>query len=486
MKKISLLVFAFIHLTLSSQINNDFLSIGFESNSQYYLDDEKTGDFTEDNRFRSNNYLKVEYGFNAFSFGVQVEGYEPQALLNYSPSLDKTNIASYYAAYKYGKLEFTAGYYYEQFGSGLVLRFWEDRQIGINNALRGGRIKYNPTDFLNFTALYGQQRVGFKISDGQIFGFNSEIGLSEILKQDGYSLSLGFSYVGRTQKKAEGGFVDFNDLTSAFSSRIDFSKGNFYSNFEYISKSKDALVMFNQIRNAKEGNALQLNLGYSKKGLGIDATFRRMENMSFYSDRGATGNSFNESIINYTPGLTKQHDYLLTNIYVYQAQPQFNYQDENFVELGEIGGQIDIFYKIPKGSLLGGKYGTKIAFNTSYWAGLKGTVDPTNFNFETEFLGMGTKYFRDISIEIRKKISRKWSSISYFVDQFYSKRHIEDARGEVSATILVNEFMYKMGKGKSFRFEAQHLWSKDDRKNWVGGTLEYNASSKLGFYVNDI
>ncbi len=71
---------------------------------------------------------------------------------------------------------------------------------------------------------------------------------------------------------------------------------------------------------------------------------------------------------------------------------------------------------------------------------------------------MGTKYFRDISIEIRKKISRKWSSISYFVDQFYSKRHIEDARGEVSATILVNEFMYKMGKGKSFRFEAQHLW----------------------------
>ncbi|HAO15733.1 MAG TPA: hypothetical protein DDE71_09285 [Tenacibaculum sp.] len=43
-----------------------------------------------------------------------------------------------------------------------------------------------------------------------------------------------------------------------------------------------------------------------------------------------------------------------------------------------------------------------------------------------------------------------------------------------------------MGGGKSLRFEAQHLWTEDDRKNWVGGTLEYNLSSRLAFYANDI
>ena len=35
-------------------------------------------------------------------------------------------------------------------------------------------------------------------------------------------------------------------------------------------------------------------------------------------------------------------------------------------------------------------------------------------------------------------------------------------------------------------FEAQHLWSKDDKKNWVGGTVEFNLNSKLAVYVNDI
>ena len=44
---------------------------------------------------------------------------------------------------------------------------------------------------------------------------------------------------------------NFNDLTNAFSSRIDFSKNNFYSSAEFVSKSNDALIIFNEIRNAK-------------------------------------------------------------------------------------------------------------------------------------------------------------------------------------------------------------------------------------------
>lgn len=118
---------------------NDNIAVGFESNSQYYMDDEKTGDFTEPNRFRSNNYLKVDYSISKFSFGIQVEGYEPMSLLNYSPDFNKTNIALYYAKYTSKKIEATAGYFYEQYGSGLILRSWEDRQLGINNALMRGK-----------------------------------------------------------------------------------------------------------------------------------------------------------------------------------------------------------------------------------------------------------------------------------------------------------------------------------------------------------
>ena len=77
----------------------------------------------------------------------------------------------------------------------------------------------------------------------------------------------------------------------------------------------------------KSGTALLMNFGYSKKGFGLDATFRRLENISFYSEREPevlapekTSIYFNDKLMNFVPSLTKQHHFNLANIYVYQAQ----------------------------------------------------------------------------------------------------------------------------------------------------------------------
>lgn len=486
MKKQHCLSFIFLMFSLSlfSQENSSF-SVGFESNSQYYMDDAKTGDFTLSEPFRANNYLKLEYTFGKFYSGLQVESYTPLALLNYSPKLKNTAVALYHIGYKSKNLDITAGYFYEQFGSGLILRFWEDRQLGINNALRGGRIKYNPTNYIYLTALYGEQRIGFKVSNGKVFGLNSDIDLSSAFNLENTALLFGLSYVGRKEKATVTQPV-FNDLTNAFSTRLEYSKNNFYSNLEYVSKENDAVFIAEQIRSTKSGNSFLLNFGYGKKGIGIDVTFRRMENMNFFSNRAATGNIYNESIINYVPALTKQHDYSLTNIYVYQAQPQISFQDPTLVKFGEIGGQVDLFYKFKRKTALGGKYGTKIAVNTSYWAGLKGNVDFSNFNYNADFLAFGEKYFSETSLEVRKKWSTKWNSIFYYVNQSYNKRYVEETFGKVNNNIIVAEATYKLGGGKSLRIEAQHLWTKNDKKNWTGGTLEFNLNQKIAFYINDI
>ena len=210
------------------------------------------------------------------------------------------------------------------------------------------------------------------------------IDFSSAFKFENSSFNAGFSYVGRSQERTETNF-DYNNRTDLFSTRLEFTKDNFYSTLEYVAKGKDAVIIQNQIKNAKKGAALLANFGYAKKGLGINATFRRMENMSIYSDREANGNIYNESVVNYLPALTKQHDYLLTNIYVYQAQPQVSFQDPSLLKSGEIGGQLDVYYKLKKGTLLGGKYGTKIAINFSSWHGLKANYDFSGFDYETEF-----------------------------------------------------------------------------------------------------
>jgi 23S rRNA (guanosine2251-2'-O)-methyltransferase len=63
-----------------------------------------------------------------------------------------------------------------------------------------------------------------------------------------------------------------------------------------------------------DGNALLFNAGYTKKGMGLDATFRRVENFILYADRESYANQFNDQIVNYIPSLTKQHNFSLANI----------------------------------------------------------------------------------------------------------------------------------------------------------------------------
>ena len=124
---------------------------GFESNSQWYLNDVERGINHPDNPIRSTNYLLVNYNYGKWTAGIQAESYDPQPLLNFNPKYIKTNLGTYYLNYKTEKIDITAGYFYEQFGSGLLLRSWEDRSLGINNAIRGGKIVLRPTENLSFT-----------------------------------------------------------------------------------------------------------------------------------------------------------------------------------------------------------------------------------------------------------------------------------------------------------------------------------------------
>ena len=494
MKKAVCFISLLFPLLSFSQTNGVF-SGGFESNAQWYLNDKGLKDeFNNstshpDEPIRSNNYLFLNYKYKNWSFGIQGESYEQNALLNMNPEYNGTNVATYFIQYKTEKIDITAGYFYEQFGSGLLLRSWEDRALGINNALRGVRLIFKPLKFITLKSVYGQQRTGFEVADSKIYGQDIEFDLKELFKFQTSDLTLGFSYVGRDEK------VDlpdqkFNNLTNAFAGRINFNHNSFYASTEMNYKSKDAVVQVNdQVNNrlVKPGSALLINTGYSKKGFGIDATFRRLENMSFFSERGAKGNDFNDKIMNFIPSLTKQQHYNLANIYVYQAQPSVFLADKDLVKAGEIGGQIDVFYDIKKGTTLGGKNGMKIAVNASNWNALSGTFYIFNpQDYQTDFLKFGKKYYSDFSIEVTKKWNNKWQSAFSYINQYYNKKMIEGTAGVIHTNIAAAEATYKFTPTKSIRFVGEHMWADYDKKNWACSTVEFNANSKYSFYVTDL
>ena len=113
-----------------------------------------------------------------------------------NPKYVGRNVATYFVQYKTEKIDLTAGYFYEQFGSGLLLRTWEDTALGVNNSIRGGNVKYNPFDFLEVTGLYGSQRRGFDVSDSNIMAFNADLNIDNLIDSNVFDqLSFGFGFV---------------------------------------------------------------------------------------------------------------------------------------------------------------------------------------------------------------------------------------------------------------------------------------------------
>ena len=66
------------------------------------------------------------------------------ALADYDPEFKGNGIPYRYATYSIDGLEVTVGNYYEQLGSGLIFRSYEEKGLGIDNAMDGVRLKYSP------------------------------------------------------------------------------------------------------------------------------------------------------------------------------------------------------------------------------------------------------------------------------------------------------------------------------------------------------
>ena len=240
---------------------------------------------------------------------------------------------------------------------------------------------------------------------------------------------------------------------------------------EYVYKYNDPSATNNFIY--KEGQALLANLGYSQKGFGFSLAAKRIDNMSFNSDRNLSGQ---EVSINFLPALTKQHTYALATIYPYGT-----------IANGEMGLQADLNYKIKKGTLLGGKYGVGILANFSNAYSIhKSPINEDTaigesgtLGYTSDFFKVGDdKYFQEYSLEISKKINRKLKLIGTYLNTHYNSNFIVGYGnyGMIKAGIWILETQYKLKPKHSLRTEFQHLKTAQHEGNWAMGLVEYTVS----------
>lgn len=474
---ITLILALAVPAAVSAQEENSskgYLSGSFETNNILYQNDSPTGAVAPENRIGSNNYLKLDYYRGKFSAGAQLEGYFP-VLQDYPIELTKAKLTNYYVSWTDDAFSVTAGTFYDQFGSGLLFRAWEDRTLGMNNAVMGARVTYNYKGIVSVKALWGLPRMGMEFSDTQVRGGDISFAISELAKWDGTYLALEGSVLNRFEDIP----VDLEDEggkpgSTGYSGRINFEHSSgfflkaeyvdggqkYYSNPDFASDGK----MYLQ----KRGNAQLVELGYNNHGLGVNFTARRLEWMTskIMNNSVSTAN-----LLNYVPAVCTQYTYLLTNFHPYTVQ----LGEPAYRNSGEMGGQLDVYYNFRRGTALGGKRGMKIHanFSTYYTLAQEGTAKAGNL------------LYRDFSVDIEKQFSRKFKALLLYSMQ-EQNTHYGVGKATRLQNIVVADMQYKFTPTFSTRLELQYLATHEDEKDWMAALLEVNFAPYWSVYVSDM
>lgn len=453
------------------------LTGSFETNSIFYVEDAKSGAITPQDNFGSNNYLKLDYYHGKFSAGIQGEAYMP-VLQGYPTDLTKVALTNYYAQWVDDSFSVTAGTFYEQFGSGLLFRAYEDRTLGMNNALTGARFTYNYKDIVALKAIWGMPRLGMKFTDTQVRGGDISFAISNLVGWKATHLAVEGSVINRYEAisadlKEEGG----KPSSTGFSGRVNFEHKGFVVRGEYIDAGERHYpngaydgVNDPRIDLIKNGNAQLVELGYSGHGLGVNVTARRLEYMDMPT---VYRNTSTANALNYIPALTAQYSYLLMNLNPYIVQPSTLLG--SYIAPGEIGGQVDIYYNVARRTKLGGKRGMKLGLNYSTYWSLAADRSAKADNL----------LWQSINFTLEKQISRKFK-----LNFLYSFQEYNDSHGVNNYTwksnIFVADMLYKWTPTLSTRLELQYLLSKDDDKDWMAALAEVNFAPHWSVYVSDM
>ncbi|MCX7879044.1 MAG: DUF6029 family protein [Ignavibacteria bacterium] len=471
-----LFFFIFFFLSIFDSISGDFLNnfqIGgnFQSDSYYYLPDSVIESAQTPEKIMSNNYLFLNASFGNFTFDLRYEAYF-NPILGFDPRYSGNGLAFRGFSYKSDFIDITAGNFYEQFGSGMILRSFEERNLGIDNSFDGIKIYFKPAEGINFKALFGKQRFFWGESKSLVRGADFEIQLSTLFPKifNDFTLIFGNSFVSRYQPDLDSRFrLPQNVL--ALSTRVSAELSWLSVFLEYAHKYNDPNFQ-NKFR-YNGGSGVNINLATFTEGFSFLLNAHRYDNIEFRAEREAKGL---ELFLNYLPPLTKQHTYSLPAFYSPSTQGN-----------GEIGFQTELTYTIPANTPLLGEYETNITLGFSRINSLD-TTSVDEFTYSSPFPGIGKEiFYQDFFVDFHRKISKAIEIKGSLINSIYNKDVMENQGsplyGKVKSTTIASEIYYSFDPKNTLRLELQHMWSKndstassDDRRNgnWFAFLIEHS------------
>ena len=491
------ILFGLLLFNISAQ-SQDWISKGqvsgnFQLDGQYYAEDSAINAVVPPEVMALSGFGNILYRNGKFSTGLRFETYLP-APVAYPAGApwEGTGIGYRFARYSGDELDITVGNFYEQFGSGMILRTWEDYGLGVDYSLDGIRVIGRPYRGIELTALYGKQRFnfnnGFQNGDGIIRGLNGDFNLSELLDSTitiPGQLSIGGSYVSRYEKNISNTY-DFPENVDGGAARLKYHLGGFQFTGEYAWTGLNPTATNSQIITIPDsldpsvglwngGQGVNINATYSVRGFGVSFTASSLANMAYQSQRAA--GSF-DSWINYLPATSVLRTYALSQLYPYATQPN-----------GENSYRGDLFYNFDRKSVLGGKYGMKLELSYTHIVspGIEQMDDlgTSREGVNISLFEPGNElYYTDFNARLTKKLSKNFKGTLFYQNIAYNNDIIKGAydynnvatKGTVYSDLFVFEGNVRLNTKHNIRFEAQALFTDQHLQDWVAGVIEYTVS----------
>ena len=485
---IRLIIFVWLctntHLHAQDNGNSGRLSGSFQATGNFFQEDVTIGATNtpqyDHQLFGADAWLNLNYSNWGFDMGLRFDLFNQSNLLNPQGSYTDQGIGRWYIKKKIDRLELSGGYLYDQIGSGIIFRAYEERPLLIDNALYGIRLAYDLTDDWKVKVFTGRQKQQFDTYRSIIKGISLD-GFLSGGEEANWTMAPGFGVVARTiddetmnqlvsaiatYTPQDSIGVKYNAYAFSVFNTLNVGKWTWYIEAAY----KTSEVIFDPFAEKlnwtgevslgkfvnRPGKIVYMSLAYAQKGLGITGEYKRTENFNF---RVTPFVSLNQGMINFLPPMTRVNTYRLTARYNAATQ-----------ELGEEAYQLDIQYAPSR----------KLSFN---------------FNASNITTLKSDLLYREIFMEASYKYKRQWILTGGLQLQNYNQE-IYEVKPDVPIVTTFTpyvDFLYKLDRKKALRFEMQAMITGKDNKevrhdygNWLFGQVEYSIAPHWTFTVSDM
>lgn len=418
------------------------------------------------------SWLSLRYSYKGFNAFVRADGFHNSNL--YLPERSFTNwgVGAWSVSKDWKNFTISAGHIYDQIGSGIMFRAYEDRGLLIDNALVGLHLKYQLSDRFMIKGFTGQYRDVSKFSryEPVVKGINAE---GDFQLGENVHMVSGVGALNRTLDVNR-----VNSIASVISNEVEvrdrfIPRYNTYAFTAYNTltagawswfvegsyKTHEAVLRREVVGGTERdvyrdlpGSVLYTSLGYAQKGVAVNLNAKRTENYILRANMQGEDPLGQRGSIGWQP--------VIARIRPQRLMARYTPASQDLSEMA-LGGDI----------LLSPSDDLDINFNYTHINTLEDTA-----------------LYREAYLEANYRGIDNWQ-IQLGVQYLRYNQALYQVKPNVPMVDAITPFcevVYRIDDKKSIRTQWEYMHTQQDYGSWIFGLVEFNIAPRWSFALSDM